>query len=93
MQVSLGLLQSDMVQGPPESVRMLALTAKMYAMVRNVAVPALSSVVKLVLLSVILNLLPTLLLATYEFNRLWIDRFLGSESVSIETPETNFFVF
>jgi hypothetical protein len=39
-------MQSLTLHGPPESVRMLAFTARMYAMVRNVAVPARSSWVK-----------------------------------------------
>lgn len=38
-------------------------------MVRNVAVPASNSVVKVVFLSLILNRLPTLLLATHALRR------------------------
>lgn len=62
-------IQSDTEQGPPESDRMEALTAKIYAMVRKVAVPARSSVVKVVFLSLILKRLPTLLSATKVFRR------------------------
>jgi hypothetical protein len=43
-----GTWQSSTVHVPPESERMEAFTARMYAMVRNVAVPARSSVVKVV---------------------------------------------
>lgn len=48
-------VQSETLQGPPESVRMLAFTARMYAMVRKVAVPARSSRVKQVLRSATLK--------------------------------------
>lgn len=75
MQLERGILaseqrgtQSETLHVPPESVRMLALTARMYAMVRNVAVPARNSVVKVVFLSASLNRFPTRVLATYEFN-------------------------
>lgn len=62
-------MQSATVHMPPESVRILAFTASMYAMVRKVVVPALSSVVKFVLRSTSLNFLPTLVVAMYEFKR------------------------
>jgi hypothetical protein len=52
-------MQSLIVQVAPESERMEALTARMYAMVRKVAVPARSSVVKLLPLSASLKYLPT----------------------------------
>ena len=61
--------QSEMEHVPPESARMLAFTARMYAMVRNVAVPARSSVVKVVLRSVSLKCLPTLVVDMYVFRR------------------------
>jgi hypothetical protein len=57
-------MQSETLHVPPLSVRIEALTAKMYAMVRKVAVPARNSVVKVELRSASLNLLPTRVLAT-----------------------------
>lgn len=56
-------MQSETEQGPPESVRILALTARMYAIVRKVAVPARSSVVKFEFRSASLKRLPIQLLA------------------------------
>lgn len=62
-------IQSETEQVPPESDKIDAFTARMYAIVRNVAVPARSSVVKVVFRSLSLNLFPTLLLPMNAFSR------------------------
>lgn len=77
--------QSETEHVPPESVRMLALTARMYAMVRNVAVPARSSVVKVVFRSASLKRFPTRVVATYEFSRVGSEGFSGAGGVAIST--------
>ncbi|KAK9117421.1 hypothetical protein Sjap_016368 [Stephania japonica] len=60
-------VQSETEHVPPEPASMLALTLMMYAIVRKVAVPARTSLVKQVFLASNLKYLPILLLETALF--------------------------
>lgn len=68
-------MQSETEHVAPESERMVALTARMYAMVRKVAVPARSSVVKVVLRSLSLKCFPIRVLAMEVLRRVNDDGF------------------
>lgn len=61
-------------------------------MVRNVVVPARSSVVKVVFRSVSLKCLPSLVVEMYVFRRVGSERFWGCGGVSVSIWDKRFFL-